>query len=218
LFESTGGMQNGLPPDGFHWLQPADRAALMLFGSGTRLVLPFTDDRTLLEKALHRIRPSGRGEAHTFDAVVEAAALFQKLPPDSGRTRAIVIVFGTENENSKATFDQAQAVLLKSQIRLYAVAVQRFDPKPTHRPVGPTPPTFPGPAPPIYTNLAPLPERTLHAMEKLAAATGGGARPGKYTLAAVTGQARSTAQQPQKFRLVAGEHVLDSNVPGMPHH
>jgi hypothetical protein len=154
----------------------------MTFVGKSHLKLRFTNDRRQLEGVIRRLRfhlrgpqlpqkPGQPSQARVYQAVLEACRLFPASGSNDPRRRAIVAVFGDNDQESVPQFPGVERGLLTAHVRLYGVAVQRFGVPPgAVRPSVQTPPTLPGPptTQPIYTNRLPLPEATLKGLNRLA--------------------------------------------------
>jgi len=206
-------------------LQPEDRVAVMKFSSRTRLVQPFTNDRSKIESALGHsrvprlsapgsFRSQKPANAVEFAALLEAARMF---PSDAGRQRAILLVFATD-DHSAAPLDELKQALSASQIRLYAVAVRPADPTHALDSRIETPPTIPGRTPPVRTDRGELPLTTLKTVTELVALTGGRASADESDLPGLIGGVRSGADQPQKLRLVSREDAVQLGMAESPSH
>ncbi|MBZ5578162.1 MAG: hypothetical protein LAP40_16490 [Acidobacteriia bacterium] len=215
LLENTPGMLLVISRNDFRTIQPADRVAVMAFTRKSRVVQPFTGDPAAIEKAVRRLAvggprwsplPEQPPQAHVFSALLDAVGLFRDLPADPGRRRAIVPVFGTDDDSPRPAFDDLRRALSTAQIRLYAVAIRRYDRRLAYDPRVLTPPTIGGGNPPIPLALGPLPQATLLTMARLAAAVGGEARSGDAAFANTLRRVRSDADQPERPRAVAREY------------
>lgn len=218
LLENTQGVQHNLSANDFHALRAEDRVAVMTFSSKSHVVQAFTSDPDKAAAALRRSRIGVRlprpvflssvtPKTRLFRALMDAAQLYRDLPLDPSRRRVIVLVFGTDDDSYKPTFDELKRTLTTAQIKLYAVAIRRHDFTRAQDPRIQTPPTIPGQHPPVTTDLAPPPETTLKTLSNLVAAVGGEAVSGDAKVSGVFDRARSGPNQPQKLRLVAGEHT-----------
>jgi VWFA-related protein len=103
-------------------LHNGDRISVMVFGSKSRVVLPFTDDLNAVERTINGITAIRMGGTHIVAAINDAAMLFMK-EQRTRRRRAIITVtdnFGQFSGNKRTTVHnlwEADAVLCGLQIR-----------------------------------------------------------------------------------------------------
>jgi VWFA-related protein len=103
-------------------LHNGDRVSVMVFGSKSRVVLPFTDDLNAVERTINGITAIRMGGTHIVAAINDAAMLFIK-EQRTQRRRAIITVtdnFGQFSGNKRTTVRnlwEADAVLCGLQIR-----------------------------------------------------------------------------------------------------
>jgi VWFA-related protein len=103
-------------------LHNGDRVSVMVFGSKSRVVLPFTDDLNAVERTINGITAIRMGGTHIVAAINDAAMLFMK-EQRTRRRRAIITVtdnFGQFSGNKRTTVRnlwEADAVLCGLQIR-----------------------------------------------------------------------------------------------------
>jgi Mg-chelatase subunit ChlD len=72
-------------------LRNGDRASVMVFGSKSRVVLPFTDDLNAAEMAVNGVTAMRMGGTHIVAAINDAAMLFMK-EQRTQRRRAVIMV------------------------------------------------------------------------------------------------------------------------------
>ncbi len=101
-------------------LKDQDRAMLIEFDSGVTLVQDFTNDPNKMAKQIRSLRAAGG--TSLYDAIYLASD--EKLIRELGR-KAIVIVSDGEDQNSKATFDQALEIALRAEATIYTISVNR---------------------------------------------------------------------------------------------
>jgi len=226
LLENSPGMQSGFSPADLQQLRSGDHTAVMTFSTKTRLIQPFTNDQNKIQAALRRSVPHGFGptgphrppKALVYGALREAAREFQSLPADATRRRAVVLIFGTDDESQTPSLDELKSDFAMAQIRLYAIAVRRHDFAHARDSRIETPPTIPGRTPPVPTDRAPLPLATLRVLRQLADASGGQASSDEATAQDLIGHVRSDASDPEKLRFVPGEHTFQSGIAEVPSH
>ncbi len=100
---------------------PADRAALVSFGKGVRLVADFTADRALLETALNKLAPT---DAQTFfhQGLLTALTLGQRRDAGLPERRAIVtLTDGIDDVAGGVSAEEVYAQLREGRIPLYAI-------------------------------------------------------------------------------------------------
>jgi len=102
-------------------LRPVDRAALVAFGKGVRLVQDFTADAALLKAQIALLAPT---DAQTFfhQGLVTALTLGQRRDAGLPERRAIVtLTDGIDDVAGGVTADEVYAQLRESRIPLYAI-------------------------------------------------------------------------------------------------
>ncbi len=103
-------------------LNPADRIAMMTFSSGSRLILPPTNDRGKLKSALRFVAPDGA--TAFYDALLSAFRTFGGV---TGRKAIVVFSDGVDNQllnpndGSKATFPELLDVARQSDCLVYSI-------------------------------------------------------------------------------------------------
>ncbi len=103
-------------------LRKGDRVSVMVFGSGSRVVLPFTEDLSAVELAINSITTMRMGGTRILVAINNAAALFMK-ERRTQRRRAVIMVTDNHGQISgrKSTavhnLWEADAVLSGLQVR-----------------------------------------------------------------------------------------------------
>src|SRR5262245_11399118 len=108
----------------FDLLDPADEFFLMAFNHKPRPLTGWTRERDEVRRALAGLRPTG-GTA-IYDTVFEA------LPVLDRRTReraALLIISDGADTASTATLRELRAALLRSDVFVYAIAIDSADPK-----------------------------------------------------------------------------------------
>lgn len=225
LVEGSPGMQSSFSPADLQQLRSDDHAALMAFSTKTRLIQPFTNDQNKIRAALHRSVTHSFGptwprspKALVYRALRDAAREFQNLPADPTRRRAVVLIFATDDESQAPSLDELKREFAAPQIRLYVIAVRKYDFAHARDSRIETPPTIPGRTPPAPTDRAPLPLSTLRVLRQLADASGGEASSDEATAHDLIGHVRSGPDQPEKLRFVPGEHGSQSGIAEVPSH
>lgn len=103
-------------------LRKGDRVAVMVFGSKTRVVLPFTDNLDAVEMAINNVTSIRMGGTHILAAINDAAAVFRN-EQRTQRRRAVIMVTDNHGQISgkKSTaihnLWEADAVLSGLQVR-----------------------------------------------------------------------------------------------------
>ena len=103
-------------------LHNGDRVSVMVFGSTSRVVLPFTEDLNAVERAINGVAAMRMGGTHIVAAINAAAILFIK-ERQTQRRRAIITVtdnYGQFSENKGTAVRnlwEADAVLCGLQVR-----------------------------------------------------------------------------------------------------
>jgi VWFA-related protein len=108
----------------FELLDPADEFFLMAFNHKPRPLTGWTRDRGDVRRALEALRPTG-GTA-IYDAIFEA------LPVSSRGTRdraALLIISDGADTASTATLRELRTALLRSDVFVYAIAIDSPDPR-----------------------------------------------------------------------------------------
>jgi hypothetical protein len=187
LLEHSGGMEEHIDNLRIDAAGPGDRIAVMTFDRKIHMRADFTSDREKTAGQIRRLgragrrvgigtplsRATGSSDVHLLGRLVEAAEVFRTQPAAPGRKRIVLVLFGSEDFSSKPTPKEVTAALQDAHIRLFGIAVRRFSPGGGARPDAQTPPTIPGPTPPVRMDHLPLPEMTLKALSGVARETGG---------------------------------------------
>jgi Ca-activated chloride channel homolog len=101
-------------------LREKDRAMLVEFDSGVRLLQDFTSDPNKMAREIKKLRAAG-GTA-LYDAIYNTCD--EKLIRETGR-KAIIILSDGEDESSKASLHQALEMALRSEATIFAISVTR---------------------------------------------------------------------------------------------
>ncbi len=201
LVENSPGMREHIASIRLTAVGPDDRIALMTFEGKARMRENFTKDQRKVAEQIRRAghpgpsvnpvgRFHGRPDIRLFTSLLDASAAFRALPADANRARLIVVLFGSEDYYPKPTPKEVEAALKDANIRLFAVAVRRYDTTGQRHPNAQTPPTIPGPMPPGKSNHLPLPEMTLKALAEITAGTSGEVFSEKWDLASILERVR----------------------------
>ncbi len=123
---------------------------------------------------------------------MEACKLFGGRA-DHFRRGAIVALFAGEDESSKATAEDVRRALISAHLTLSAAGVAAERPVFGAERQAQTPPAIGPSGPPVTMKRRPLPDRTLDAIRRLAAATHGSVASGEWNLTRLIEQARGAA-------------------------
>ena len=109
-------------------LSPTDRIAIMTFSSGSRLILPFTNDRARLKSALRFVTPEGA--TAFYDALMAAVRTVGRT---TGRKAIVVFSDGVDNQllnprdGSETTFSELLDVARESDCLVYSIFLPPTD-------------------------------------------------------------------------------------------
>jgi VWFA-related protein len=109
-------------------LAPPDEASLVSFNHDAHVVASWTSERTSLRARLDDLRPSG-GTA-IFDAVATALPLFESRTHPRA---AIVLVSDGADTASDTSPTRLKSILVRSDVFLYAIAIDSGDERSTSR-------------------------------------------------------------------------------------
>jgi Ca-activated chloride channel family protein len=101
-------------------LRERDRAMLVEFDSGVKMLQDFTGDPNKMAREIKKLRAAG-GTA-LYDAI--AMTCDEKLIRETGR-KAIIILSDGEDESSKATLHQALEMALRAEATIFAISVSK---------------------------------------------------------------------------------------------
>lgn len=115
-----------------------DRAGVVGAGRTSQVIQPLTDDREDLAAALRRaaIRVGvavGGGLPININLTVDLASALRKACAEfeqdssTGRKRAILVLFASDDPGLSAHLDAVQTALRTTRVRLFAVVIQRVD-------------------------------------------------------------------------------------------
>jgi Ca-activated chloride channel homolog len=105
-------------------LRPSDLAEIVSFDSRVEVLQPLTDDRSLLESAIQRLRAGG--STSLYNAVYIVLRQLAKIRPqgaDDIRRQVIVVLSDGEDTASLVTFDQVLDLVKQSQTVIYSVGL-----------------------------------------------------------------------------------------------
>jgi Ca-activated chloride channel family protein len=101
-------------------LREKDRAMLVEFDSGVRLLQDFTSDPNKMAREIKKLRAAG-GTA-LYDAVYNTCD--EKLIRETGR-KAIIILSDGEDESSRTSLHQALELALRAEATIFAISVSK---------------------------------------------------------------------------------------------
>ncbi len=101
-------------------MQENDRAMLVEFDSGVRLVQDFTNDPNKLAGEINKLRAAGG--TSLYDAIYLSCD--EKLIRETGR-KAIIILTDGEDESSRRTLQEATEMALRSEAMIFAISVSQ---------------------------------------------------------------------------------------------
>ena len=126
-------------------LLPADEVALVAFAGGTHLLLPFSRDRALLERAIASsalAQVANSSESNIYQAIyLTAGELFRGRPPRPGRKAIVVLTDGQDSglglgwdpasalpqpgaKANRLTFEDVARELAAAGVEVYAISTQ----------------------------------------------------------------------------------------------
>ncbi len=97
-------------------LKPADRAAVLTFGTNVVGFTPFTTDRAVARKALEDAKVSGE------TALYDATAVALRRLREAGGRRAVVLFTDGEDNRSRMSIDQVVDLARAAEASVFAVA------------------------------------------------------------------------------------------------
>jgi Ca-activated chloride channel family protein len=105
-------------------LRPVDRAALVGFNDGVRVLQALTDDRASLEAALTGFRPSGATALH--NAIYVALREFGRSAKQAGdvRRQAIAVFSDGQDTASLISFDDVLEQARRAGVSVYTISLQ----------------------------------------------------------------------------------------------
>jgi Ca-activated chloride channel family protein len=112
-------------------LRPGDVAEIVDFDSRVEVLQPFTNDRSLLEAAIERMRAGG--STSLYNAVYIALKQLEKVRPQAGddvRRQVIVVLSDGEDTSSLVGFDDLVEVAKRSQTAIYTIGLALEPPGP----------------------------------------------------------------------------------------
>lgn len=130
VLDSSSSMEESMPlaqkaaTDFVARLGPGDVAEIVNFDTRVEIVQPFTNDRSLLEAAIRRVRAGG--STALYNAVYITLRQFEKMrTQDASDTRreVIVVLSDGEDTSSLVTFDELLNLARRSQTAIYAIGL-----------------------------------------------------------------------------------------------
>ena len=121
-------------------IHPDDEIFLVTFDNRARLVEDFTDDRRRLSRALRSVQVGGGTAIH--DALALGVDHIRNGKHDK---KAILLISDGDDTSSATSFERALDKVRESEILVYSLGITPDGE--LSGPVGPTPPTSPGPIP-----------------------------------------------------------------------
>lgn len=115
-------------------LRPGDIAEVVSFDSRVEVLQPMTEDRALLEAAIHRMKASGA--TALYNALYVVLRQFEKMRPqaaDEVRRHVIVVLSDGEDTSSLVTYDHLLDSAKRAQTVIFAVGLGLEDPLRTKR-------------------------------------------------------------------------------------
>lgn len=112
-------------------LGPEDRAAILAFGSESRVLVDFTADRDRLSAALAALGPTD-AETLLHRALLDALDLGRRRDPELPARRAAVVLTDGLDEGSGLSVDDVLATLRDSSMPIYAIGYSQL-PEPRRR-------------------------------------------------------------------------------------
>ncbi|MCL6480961.1 MAG: VWA domain-containing protein [Firmicutes bacterium] len=101
-------------------LRPGDRLAVFQFSDAVDLLVDFSADPVVLERAVHRVS-AGAGTS-LYDALLLGAQSLEGRP--SGRRRVLVLVTDAGETTSRADFQSARRAVLRSEALIYTILIR----------------------------------------------------------------------------------------------
>src|SRR3954469_11738281 len=117
----------------FDLLDDEDEYFVMAFNHHPRLVTPWTSTPDVIRQALEGVKPIGGTAA--YDAVIASLPMFARR---SRQRAALVIISDGADTASDATLRDVHSALLRSDVFVYAIAIDSPEPQPINTRVNPT--------------------------------------------------------------------------------
>jgi VWFA-related protein len=117
----------------FDLLDDEDEYFVMAFNHHPRLVTPWTSTPDVIRQALDGVKPIGGTAA--YDAVIASLPMFARR---SRQRAALVIISDGADTASDATLRDVHSALLRSDVFVYAIAIDSPEPQPINTRVNPT--------------------------------------------------------------------------------
>ncbi|MDQ3170665.1 MAG: VWA domain-containing protein [Acidobacteriota bacterium] len=105
-------------------LREADRAAVVSFADGVRVLQPFTSDRALVERAIGQTGAKGATALH--NAIYVALKEFGRRASSTGdvRRQAIAVLSDGEDTSSLLSFDDVLDMAKRSGVSIYTIGLK----------------------------------------------------------------------------------------------
>jgi Ca-activated chloride channel family protein len=110
---------------------PKDAAQVITFDTRPDVVQDFTNDRALLDKAIHRTQVGG--STALYNALYVALSNLKQIngdSPDRFRRQAIVVLTDGEDTSSVIDYDSVLDAAKRSEVSVYAIALRSKDDAP----------------------------------------------------------------------------------------
>lgn len=110
-------------------LGPNDVAQIIDFDSQTRILAPFTGDKTELDRALRLMKAAGSTSLYNaiYTSLSELRRLRGQLGTETTRRQAIILLSDGEDTSSIVPADDVQDLAKRSEVIVYAVAIVAKD-------------------------------------------------------------------------------------------
>ncbi|MFQ5527443.1 MAG: VWA domain-containing protein [Thermoanaerobaculia bacterium] len=106
-------------------LRPQDRAAILAFGSESRLVVDFTNDVSELRESVQALGPTDDSTVF-FEALHNGFELARRRDPALPGRRALLVLTDGRDEGSGWSFDDVLAALKDDPTPIYAIGLSRI--------------------------------------------------------------------------------------------
>ncbi len=106
-------------------LRPQDRAAIVAFGSQSRVVVDWTDDLALLREALDRLEPTDR-DTLLYQAIFDALDLGERRDEGLPGRRVVVVLSDGRDEGSGQALDDVLDELRRRPLPIYAIGFSQL--------------------------------------------------------------------------------------------
>jgi Ca-activated chloride channel family protein len=106
-------------------LGPDDQASVVSFASRVQVLQPFTNDRAVLERAIHDVKAGGT--TALFNAIYIALTDLERIKassPEDIRRQAIVVLSDGDDTASNLAFDDVLDLARRSHTSVYAIGIR----------------------------------------------------------------------------------------------